>query len=97
MVTLIKKAVISLDLSLDKHFDQMVSIPFELISWIGLLTENNSLSRNASQSTLTITRLIVYNYKKERHKHESTVDKVAINQLRKWETPVITYIPLKLY
>ena len=31
------------------------------------------------------------------HKRESIVDKVSINQLRKRETPVITYISLKLY
>ena len=41
--------------------------------------------------------MIVYNYKKGTHKRESTVDKVSINQLKKWETPVITYISLKLY
>ena len=62
-----------------------------------MITENNSPSRNASQSTLTIAGLIVYNYKKETHKRESTVDKVSINQLRKRETPVITYISLKLF
>ena len=97
MVAPIRKAISSLDLSLDKHFDQIDSIPSELISLIGLITENNSSSRNASQSTLKITGLIVYNYKKETHKRESTVDKVSINQLRKRETPVITCITLKLY
>ena len=97
MVTPIRKAISSLDLSLDKHFDKIDSIPSELISLIGLITENNSSSRNASQSTLTISRLIVYNYKKGTHKCESTVGNVSINQLRKRETPVITYIFLKLY
>ena len=97
VVTPIRKAISSLDLSLDKHFDQIDSIPSELISLIGLITEDNSSSRNASQSTLTIAGLIVYNYKKGTHKRESIVDKVSINQLRKRETPVITYISLKLY
>ena len=50
---------------------------------IGLITENNSSSRNGSQSTLTIARLIVYNYKKGTHKRKSTVEKVSVNQLRK--------------
>ena len=64
VVALIRKAISSLDLSLDKHFDQIDYIPSELISLIGLITENNSSSRNTSQSTLTIAGLIVYNYKK---------------------------------
>ena len=60
----IRKAIISLDLSLDKYSDQTDSIPSKLISLISLTTENNSSSRNASQSTLTIAGLIVYIYKK---------------------------------
>ena len=97
VVTPIRKAISSLDLRLDKHFDQIDSIPSELISLIGLITENNSSSRDASQSTLTIAGLIVYNYKEGTHKRERIVDKVSVNQLRKQETPVITYISLKLY
>ena len=62
-----------------------------------MITENNSSSRNASQSTLTIAGLAVYKYKKGTHKRESPVDKVSINQLRKRETPVIIYISLKLH
>ena len=62
-----------------------------------MITENNSSSRNASQSTLTIAGLTVYKYKKGTHKRESPVDKVSINQLRKRETPVIIYISLKLH
>ena len=68
VVTPIRKGISSLDLSLDKHFDQIGSVPSELVSLVGLLTENNSSSRNASQSTLTIAELIVYNYKKGIHK-----------------------------
>ena len=64
VVTPIKNTSSSLDLSLDKHFDQIDFIPSELISLVGLITENNSSSRNASQSILTIAGLIVYNYKK---------------------------------
>ena len=56
VVTPIRKAISSLDLNLDKHFDQTDSIPSELISLIGLITENNSSSRNASKSTLTILK-----------------------------------------
>ena len=65
VVTPIRKAISSLDLSIDEHFDQIDSIPFELISLIGLITEKNSSSRNASQSTLTIAGLIAYNYKRD--------------------------------
>ena len=57
----IRKAISSLDLGLDKHFDQIDSIPSEVISLIGLITENNSSSRSASQSTLTVDGWIVYN------------------------------------
>ena len=60
-------------MSLDKHFDQMEFVPSKLISLIGLISENNSSSRNASQNTLAITGLIVYNYKKGTHKRKSTV------------------------
>ena len=64
VVTSVRNSINSLSLSLDKYFDQTVSIPSELISLIGLITENNYSSRNASQSTLTNAGLIVYNYKK---------------------------------
>ena len=64
MVAPIRKTASSLDPSLDRHFDQIDSAPYELISINGLITENNSSSRNASQSTLTMTGLIVYSYKK---------------------------------
>ena len=47
VVTPIKKTI-NLDLSRDKYFDQIDSIPSELISLIGLTTENFSSSRNAS-------------------------------------------------
>ena len=46
VVTLIRKTI-SLDLNLDKYFDQMDSVRSELISLIGLTTENNFPSRNA--------------------------------------------------
>ena len=93
----IRKAIISLDLSLDKYSDQTDSIASKLISLISLTTENNSSSRNASQSTLAIAGSIVYIYKKGTYKRESTVKQVSINQLRKRETLIITYISLKLY
>ena len=64
VVTPIRNAISTLDLSLDKHFDQTDSIPSELISLIGLITKKNSSSRNASQSTLITAGLIVYDYKK---------------------------------
>ena len=81
VVTSIRKAITSVDLSLDKHFDQTDSISSELITLTGLIIENNSSSRNTSQSTQTITGLIVYNHKKGPLKR--TVEKVSINQLRK--------------
>ena len=74
VVTPIRKAISSLDLILHRHFDQLDSLPSELISLIGLITENNSSSRNASPSILTIAGLIVYNYKKRTHKRKSTVE-----------------------
>ena len=86
-----------MDLSLDNYFDQIDSIPSELVLLIDLITENNSSSRNASQSTLTIAGLIVYNYKKGTHKRESTVQKVSINQISKREISVVTYISFKLH
>ena len=49
VVTLIRKAFSNLDLTVYKHIDQIDSIPFEVISVIGLITENNSSSRDASQ------------------------------------------------
>ena len=97
VVTPIREAINNLDLSLDKPFDQTNSIPSELISLIGLLAENNSSTINASQSTLTIAGMIVYNYKKGTQKHENSLEKVSINQLSKRETPIITYVSLKLY
>ena len=47
VVTPIRKTI-SLDLSLDKYFNQIDSISSELISVIGLTTGNNSSSRNVS-------------------------------------------------
>ena len=55
----IREAISSLYLSLERHFDQINFIPSELISWIGLITGNNSLSKNTSQNTLTVAGLIV--------------------------------------
>ena len=82
---------------MDKDFDQIDSKPSELMSLIVLVAENHSSSRYASQSTITNARLIVYNCKKETQKCENAVEKRSINQLRKRETPVITYTSLKLY
>ena len=78
MVIPIRKVISNLDLSLDKHFDQTDLIPCELISLIGLITENNSSSRNASQSTLTIAGLTVYKYKKETQKRGNAAKKVSV-------------------
>ena len=41
VVTPLRNAIDDLNLTLDKHFDQINSIPPELISVIGLLIENN--------------------------------------------------------
>ena len=60
VVTPIRKGISSLDLTLDKNFDLIDSIHYELISLIGLITENNSLFRNGSQSRLTIGRLFKF-------------------------------------
>ena len=65
----IRNAIGILDLSLDKHFDQINSIPLEHISLIGLITENNSC---VSQNKLTTAGVIVYNYKKGTHKHDKS-------------------------
>ena len=64
---------------------------------IGFLIENNSSSTSASQCTLTIAEMIIYNYKKGTQVHEKPHESVSINQLTKRETPIITYMPLKLY
>ena len=80
MVTLIRKTI-NFDLNLDSYFHQTDSVPSELISLIDLTTENNSSSRNGSQSTLKIARLIVYSYKKGTQKRQKTVEKVSINHL----------------
>ena len=55
----IRKVISILNLSQDKQFDQIDSMLSELISLIDLITENNSSSRNGSQSTLTTARLII--------------------------------------
>ena len=62
-----------------------------------MITESNSSYRNAPQSTLTIAEFIVYSYKNGTYKREYTVKKVSVNKLKKRETPVITYISMKLY
>ena len=49
VVTLIRKAFSNLDLTVYKYIDQIDSIPSEVISVIGLITGNNSSSRDASQ------------------------------------------------
>ena len=41
--------------------------------------------------------MIVYNYKKGTQVHEKPHESVSINQLPKRETPIITYMSLKLY
>ena len=78
VVAAIRKEISNLDLSLDKCFDQIDFIPSELISLIGLITGNDSSYRNVLQSTLTITGLIVYNYKKGIHKRKNKAKKVSI-------------------
>ena len=60
VITPVRKGISSFDLSLVKNFDLIDSIHSELISLIGLITENNSSFRNGSQSRLTIHRLIAY-------------------------------------
>ena len=49
VVTLIRKAFSNLDLTVYKHIDQIDYIPSEVISVIGLITENNFSSRDGSQ------------------------------------------------
>ena len=64
---------------------------------IRLLIENNSSSTSASQCTLNIAGMIIYNYMKGTQVHEKPHENVSINQLTKRETPIITYMSLKLY
>ena len=89
----------NISLKFDKEFEQTNSIPPGLISLIGLLIENNSSSTSALQSTLTISGMIVYNFKKRIRKSKETSQNTVVNQnqLTKYETPIISYISLKLY
>ena len=89
-VTPITKTIGSFDLSLDKHRLYRFYI-FVLILLIGLLTENNSSSTNASHSTQKIARQ-VFTIRQKGPKNVKTVEKVSINQLRKLETPVIYFL-----
>ena len=92
-----RKAISSLDQSLDNHFDQIDFVPSGMISLIGLITEKSCSSKNAPQSTLTSAGLIAYDNKKEADKRESMVEKVSMTQLTKGQTPVTTFMSLSLY
>ena len=92
VVTPIRNAIDNLNLTINKHFDQINSIPQELISVIGLRIGNNSSSTSLSQCTLTIAGMIIYNCKKGTQMHEKPHESVSINQLTKRETPIITYV-----
>ena len=95
VVSSIRESMNNMSLKFDKEFEQTKCIPPELISLIGLIIENNS----SLQSTLTISGMIVYNFKKRIRKSKETSQNTAVNQnqLTKYETPIISYISLKLY
>ena len=97
IVTPLRKAVDDVSLEFNKNFDQANSLPNELISLVGSLVENNPSASNPSQSILTIAGLIAYNYKKRTHKPEETQQNVASHQLAARETPIASYVSLKLY
>ena len=60
----IRSQIDNTNLCFDDDFKQSNDIPDELISLIGSIIENNSSTENVSQSTLTISSMIMYNYKK---------------------------------
>ena len=97
VVSTIRSLINKTKLKFDATFDQINSVPQELISLIGLLTGGDSSPLSPSQSTLTISQMIVYNFKKTKRKNEILTASLAKSQFTKHETPIITYTSLKLY
>ena len=97
IVTPIRQSLADVNLKFDKKFAQTNFIPPALISLIGLLIENNSSSATPSQSTMTIARMIVYNFKKNTRKNEIAVKNPAMGHRIKRETPIVSYVSLRLY
>ena len=80
VVSSLRESMNNMSLKFDKEFEQTNSIPPELISLIGLLIENNSSSTSALQSTLTISRMIVDNFKKRIRKGKERSQNTVVNQ-----------------
>ena len=98
VVTTIRSLIGKTNLKFDVTFDQVNSVQQELISLVGMLIEDNCSPKNASQSILSVAQMIVYNFKKSTRKEKETCDQnISKNQLTKYETPVVSYISLKLY
>ena len=98
VVTTIRSLIGKTNLKFDVTFDQVNSVPQELISLVGMLIEDNCSPKNASHSILSVAQMIVYNFKKSTRKEKETCDQnISKNQLTKYETPVVSYISLKLY
>ena len=95
----IRSQIDNTNLCFDDDFKQSNDIPDELISLIGSIIENNSSTENVSQSTLTISSMIMYNYKKKSKPPDvsSNEHRLASHQLINHETPIVSYISLKLY
>ena len=96
----LRETIDNVSLKFDKNFNQTSHMPNQLISLVGLLTENNSFALNASQSTIAGT--IVYNYKKRNSKCKDSQNNIASyhlssNQLTIHETPIVSYMSIKLY
>ena len=86
VVSTIRSLINNTKLKFDATFDQINSVPQELISLIGLLTDGDSSPLSPSQSTLTISQMIVYNFKKTKRKNETLTASLAKSQFTKHET-----------
>ena len=82
MASPIKKAIISLYLSLDKHFDQIDSKANELISLIGLITEK-ILHPDMCHKSLLQWPDWLFKIPKRDLKREDTIKKASKNQVIK--------------
>ena len=84
----------------DGNFNQIDSVPPELLSLMSLLIEDNASHTNPSQATLTLSQIAVYNFESKKSVIKQTDESHSIINQRKScirERPVITYTTLILY
>ena len=100
LLTPVRQSISKLSLEFDGIFNQIDSVPPELLSLMGLLIEDNASYTNPSQVTLTLSQIAVYNFKSKKSAIKQTDESHSIINQRKScrrETLVITYTTLKLY